>query len=103
MKAIIKNKIYDTDNATRIGGYQDGEVGDLNSIAAGLYKTENGSFFLAIHGGANTQYATRDGNTRYGGSEITPISRADAFAWAQEHFDNPDKAIEEFGDLVEEA
>jgi len=49
-----------------------------------------------------TEYAVCAGNTTYGGSRIIPMTRDDAFRWAQEKLAFS-QVESEFADLISEA
>lgn len=103
MKQIIEGKRYDTSNAQEIGSWWNGyPTSDFHYCEEKLYLTPKGNFFLAGEGGALSQYARSHGNATGGGEAITPLSREEAFQWAQEHLDVEDYQ-EVFGDMVEDA
>ena len=98
MKKVIKNSVYDTDTAEKIGEWDNRErPGDLNYIAEALYRTKSGKYFLHGVGGARTQYGVWNGNTGRAGEVIRPMPYDDAREWAEEHMDG-DSYIEAFGD-----
>ena len=103
MKQIIDAKRYDTETAQEIGGWWNGySASDFEYCSETLYVTARGNYFLAGSGGAKSHYAQSYGNTTGGGEAITPLSREEAFQWAQEHLDVEDYQ-EVFGDMVEDA
>ncbi|MEO5334936.1 MAG: hypothetical protein H7839_23225 [Magnetococcus sp. YQC-5] len=105
MKTIINGKRYDTDKADLIDEARGGNgPGDFSFWEAGLYRTQKSkTCFLAGKGGAMTQWATHhsDGG-RSGGSGITPLSREDALAWAEQNLTTQEVEAG-FGDVIEEA
>ena len=103
MKQVIEGKRYDTATAQEIGAWWNGyPTSDFHYCEEKLYLTPKGNFFLAGEGGALSQYARSHGNATGGGEAITPLSREEAFQWAQEHLD-ADDFPEVFGDMVEDA
>ncbi len=104
MKKIINGKRYDTEKSTIVGEYSFSSFGDFNYISEGLYVTPRSkSYFLAGEGGANTRYRqTVSQNTWAGGEIIQPMSKEDAFAWAQEYL-SADEVEAFFSDMIEEA
>lgn len=84
MKKIIKGKVYDTDTAVRIGGFNDNPI---NTIDEDLYRKKTGEFFLK-HWDA------------WNGSSIHPISYSEAQEWAEKHLD-VDDYIQVFGEPEE--
>ena len=103
MKAIVNGKRYDTDTARKITGASYGYGGDFCAWEEALYITTRGAFFTAGTGGAMTSYARRvDSNSTSGGSEIRPLSRAEAAQWIEDH-GTPDVYAVEFPDLLQDA
>ena len=104
MKKIINGKRYDTDKAVCIGSYKHSHAGSINYVNEGLYVTpRSGKYFIAGSGGANTKYSQRVSNNSWsGGDRIQPLSKEDAFEWAQHYLDEKD--IENhFHDLIQDA
>ena len=107
MKAIINGTRYDTDSATLIGETSNNNEASRNDFRfweAGLYVTKrSGKYFLAGRGGAMSRFATSAGNNSWsGGSGIHPMTKADAFEWAQQEL--PVDTVEaHFGDIVQDA
>jgi hypothetical protein len=103
MEKIIEGKKYNTETATKIGGYWNGLGGnDFRNVSEDLYKTKKGNYFVSGSGGPMSKYAVSNGNTTSGGDDITPLSKDGAFAWAQNHLDS-EITGKEFSDLIEEA
>jgi hypothetical protein len=104
MKKIINGFRYDTDRAIAIGSYDTG-LGwrDFKNWEATLYITpRSGNYFIAGTGGPMTRFSQPAGNMTSGGSKIIPMSKEEAFAWAQEFLD--DDIIEEyFEGMIKEA
>lgn len=107
MKAIINGKRYDTDKAIKVATASSNEAPTSYSWwIEVLYKTpRSGAYFLAGEGNARSHYATNLGAGSWGpGEKITPMTRDEAFAWAQDRLKKDPDAIEiEFGDLVQDA
>ena len=60
MKKIICKKEYDTDAAVIVKKNTYGEFGDAEGYEETLYKTEGGSYFLYVNGGAESKYPKED-------------------------------------------
>lgn len=89
MKKIIKNKVYDTDTARRVGGDSGGD--GFYRWSEELYQKRTGEFFLAGEGGPATKYAYSVGQNQWsGGSKIIPLDVEAARQWAEEHLDADD-------------
>lgn len=85
MKKIINGKVYDTDTAKRLAGWDNGIYGALESVSETLYRKKTGEYFVHGEGGAMTQYASPKGqNSWAGGERIMPMAYDDAKAWAEE-------------------
>lgn len=97
MKKVIDGTLYNTESAKEIGSRSNGRsLRDFNYVYERLMKNKAGKYFLHGEGGANTCYAERvDSNCWTGGELITPMSRDEAFEWAQEYLDG-DEVMAEF-------
>lgn len=104
MKKVINGKMYNTETAQKIGSYWNGlSDRDFNHLSETLYKTAKGNYFLHGEGGPMTQYAHSCGNNSWGsGAAITPLTKQEAFEWAQSNI-AADQVEAEFPDLIEEA
>ena len=103
MRQIVEGRRYDTATAREIGAWWNGySASDFEYCEEKLCLTSKGNFFLAGSGGALSQYARSHGNATGGGEAITPLSREEAFQWAQEHLE-PEDYSEFFEDLIEDA
>ena len=103
MKRVIEGKRYDTATAREIGAWWNGyPTSDFHYCEEKLYRTAKGNFFLAGEGGALSQYARSHGDAKGSGEDITPLSREEAFQWAQEYL-KPEEYAEHFSDLIEDA
>ena len=60
MKKIICKKEYDTDTSIVVEKRTFGSFGDSDGYEETLYKTESGSFFLYVNGGAYSKYPKED-------------------------------------------
>ena len=103
MKAIIEGKRYNTETARKVGNYYNGlGSGDFRNVDEDLYVTKSGNYFLAGEGGAMTKYAKGNGNTTWGSSKIIPMTKEEAFEWAESKLAT--KEVEaEFSDMVVDA
>lgn len=103
MKKVIKNKVYDTNKAQRLGEYAPNPYrSDFSYFCETLYRKKTGEFFLYGEGNAASKYARSCGqNERCGGEKIIPLTYEAAQQWAEEHLDG-DSYIEIFGELEED-
>jgi hypothetical protein len=88
MKAIINGKRYDTAKATLLAEASS-DVGrsDFDWWEEELYRTlRSGAYFLAGQGHARSHYAKSLGGGSWGpGHKISPMTEAEALAWAEKH------------------
>ena len=104
MRQTIDGKTYNTNTAELIAeDSYNGSTSDFQWWCEELYITKKGAYFLCGRGGAMSSYAESCGNNgRGGGSQIIPMTKAEALAWCEEH--DAEAAIEEhFSDMVEDA
>ena len=103
MKKIIKNKVYDTDTAQRLGDYAPNPYrSDFHYFCETLDRKKTGEFFLHGEGNAASKYARSCGqNETCWGEKIIPLTYEAAQQWAEEHLDG-DSYIEIFGELEED-
>ena len=109
MKKIINGKRYDTEKAIKIGEYNNLGAGvdsttDFAFWEAALYRTpRSGQFFLAGEGNAMSRFSQSAGqNSWTGGSDIIPMTRAEALEWAERYL--LAEAVEaHFSDMIEDA
>lgn len=102
MKAVIDGKLYNTQTATMLSAYSNG-LGDrdFTHLSEELYRTKNGSYFLAGDGGPQTKYAESCGNNSVcGGEKITPLTEQEAREWMEAHAD-ADDYVAAFGEPPE--
>ena len=98
MKKFIKSRIYDTATAHKCGEWDNGYYpSDFNFCGETLYRKRTGEFFLHGAGHALSKYAGRSGGSSGWGEQITPMSYAEAQAWAESHLDG-DEYIAIFGE-----
>ncbi len=76
MKKIICKREYDTDNATLVKKFTQGELGDAAGYEESLYQTEKGLYFLYVNGGEESPYKEEN---------IKSISKAKAEEWIAAH------------------
>lgn len=105
MKTIKDGVRYDTEKAILIGEATGGSeyVTDFSYWSAGLYMTPiSKRYFIAGEGGPMTMFARRvDQNSRTGGAKIEPMTREDAFEWAQAHL-TTEQVEAHFSDMIED-
>ena len=100
MKKIVGGMCYDTAQATEVGSWSnDRSYQDFKFLNESLYKTESGAYFLFGEGGAMTEYCEVLDDGWTDGTRLTPMSRTEAFVWAQLHL-STEIVIGEFGDLI---
>lgn len=87
MKKIIKNRVYDTATARKIGEWDNmPDIRDFNYCCEVLYCKKNGEYFLHGEGGPRSKYAKSIGLGNWSGSEqIIPLDYDSAREWAEEH------------------
>ena len=104
MKAIIHGVRYDTEKATLIGSYSYSSSGDFNHWEATLYKTpRSNKYFLAGSGGPMSRYSQTIGQNEWsGGERIDPLTKEQAFEWAQQYL-AAEEVEEHFADMIEDA
>jgi hypothetical protein len=109
MIRIIEGKRYNTETATQVGkeatniGNGASSCTDLHFWVESLYKTKKGKYFLAGRGGAFSRWSESAGqNSWQGGEGIIPLSRNEAYDWAEENLE-PEIVISEFSDMVIDA
>lgn len=95
MRKVINNKLYDTDNATKIAEYSYNS-GDFSQFSEELYKTKNGVYFMVGDGGPMSKYHETIGNTTYGTRELSLMNVAEVKRWLANH-DKLDELEKEFG------
>lgn len=101
MKKIINGKMYNTETAKALCCWDNGfGCGDFQHAEETLYKKRTGEFFLFGEGGAMSKYAQPDGNGWCGGSEIEPLTEAEARKWAEKKA-TADEYIAIFGEVEE--
>lgn len=95
MKNIIKGKVYSTETAEKMGGWNNGyPISDLHYTEENLYKKKTGEFFLYGVGGALSYYSSHSG----WGEKIKPLTLAEAKKWAKEKLAT-DEYEEMFGEV----
>jgi hypothetical protein len=103
MTKVINRKRYDTEKAKIVAFWDNGYLcNDLYHYSETLYVTAKGNYFLFGSGGSFSKYSCSIGsNGRGGASDIIPMSRHEAFVWAQGHAS--DDELAHFDELIEEA
>lgn len=109
MMKIVNGRRYDTDKAIEIDEFNNfgrgaDSVQDFRYWQASLYRTpKGGRYFIYGYGGPMTRFAQSAGQNSWGsGWDIIPLSRKEAFEWAQVYL-SPDAVEQEFSDLIEDA
>ena len=82
MKKILKNKVYDTETARKMGTFRELEgSGDLDYYEVSLYRKKTGEFFLYTYGGPKNKYREIMGYSDWG--RIIPLTYDEAQKWAE--------------------
>ena len=103
MKAIIDGKTYNTDTAEEISSFDNGlSSSDFNHLAEKIYKTKNGTYFLAGDGGARSKYGINKGDYEIGGEGLDPISESEALE-TLERWEDVDAIDKHFSHMIKEA
>ena len=103
MKAIIDGKTYNTDTAEEIASWDNGlDSSDFNYVSEKLFKTKNGTYFLAGDGGARSKYGINKGDYEIGGEGLEPISDDEALE-TLERWKDVDAIEAHFAHMIEEA
>ena len=76
MQKIIRNRIYDTENATIIKKYTYGYFGSDDGYEEILFKTPDNFYFVYSNGGVNSIHKTEN---------IKPIAKNKADEWLENH------------------
>ncbi len=74
MKKTICNKEYDTDTATLIEKYTEGELGDPAGFEETIYCTPDGHYFVYVNGGAESKHP-KEGIRRISKSAFLSLKR----------------------------
>ena len=97
MKAIINARIYNTETADVVCDVSHGWKGsDLDWHETALYRTKNGTFFLAGRGGPRSMWAERYGRSSNSGSGLRVIDLEEARAYMEAAY-CPEHVYESFG------
>ena len=79
---VVDRKRFDTQTAIEIAAWENGlPPSDYYHISETLYRTKNGTYFLAGSGGPLTKYAFTCGGVKGYGSGIIPLCEDDAYEW----------------------
>jgi hypothetical protein len=101
MKAVIKNKLYNTETAKEITSWSNGmSYSDFRFLEETLYQKKTGEFFVLGHGGAMSPYREACTGGYCAGSGIRPLTIKEAKEWLEEYAD-ADTYITVFGDVEE--
>lgn len=102
MKKVIDGAVYSTETAQQLGEWSNSsDVKDFSYCSESLYRTKARRYFLHGEGGANSKYASHNGDGWSGwGEKIIPMSREAAQKWAEDHLDG-DEYEKIFGEVDE--
>lgn len=82
MKQIIKNKVYNTNTAKKMGTFRELEdSGDFNYYEVSLYRKKTGEFFLHTYGEPKNKYRKIAGYSDL--ARIIPLTYDEAKVWAE--------------------
>lgn len=99
-RKVINGKLYDTATAKKLAEWDENGADSINYISEALYRKKTGEFFVFGDGGANTKYARISRSKSFEpGSEIIPLSLAQAKAWASDHLSHHEYD-DIFGDII---
>ena len=103
MKKIIEGKVYNTETAECVGGWDNRQYGSFDFNRKNQYRKRTGEFSIHGTGGARTRYAKQTGNNLWGeGEQIIPVAYEEARKWSEE-FLNGDEYEKIFGAVDESA
>ena len=86
MNKVINGKRYDTETATQMAEWDNGQYRSFGFIKETLYRKRTGEYFIYGEGGPQTRYAELvDNNLWSDGSAIRPVSLEKAQKWAEDH------------------
>lgn len=101
MNKIINGRRYDTETATQMAEWDNGQYRSFGFMKETLYRKRTGEYFIYGEGGPQTRYAELvDNNLWSDGSAIRPVSLEKAQKWAEEHL-TADEYEEIFGTVEE--
>lgn len=103
MRKIINSVAYDTDTADCYGWYEHSIPGDFTHCWEGLYKKDNGEFFLYEGGSFNSGYFREAGehNGRGESMNIRKMTVGEAKRWAERYMTG-EEYEEAFGPVPED-
>ena len=86
---VVDGLRYDTETAVEICSFSSSVgVSDFKYERTTLFKTKNGRFFVAGHGGPRSRWSRSEGhNGTTSGEGLEPVSVAEAQRFAEEHAD----------------
>lgn len=101
MQRVINGKRYNTETATEVCSWSDGQGrGDFNWHSTALYRTPKGAWFVSGEGGPMSQWRRRVGDMWSGGDGLNPVDKDDARMLLEQH-GTPEQCAEFFA--VEDA
>ena len=77
---------YDPEVSDKLADWRPGEApgGFLHEVET-LYRTDKGNYFILLEGGLYSRFHPFPGSEIwYGGSNIQPVSRDEAYGWCEE-------------------
>lgn len=109
MKKTLDGYRYDSENSEKLGetnslGKTADSYSDFNYWEASLHRTPKKKYyFLCGTGGAMTRFGQSSGrNTWTSGTDLIPLTKDEAFKWAEEHL-TADEVEKAFPDYIKEA
>ena len=86
MKKIVNGRVYNTETAQEICGYQYSNPSDFNYCREALYKTKKGAYFICGEGGPRSKYGhSVEPNCVSGGEGIRVLAEDEAREFTEKH------------------
>lgn len=76
MRKFMYNKIYDTETATLVKKYTNGQYGDPAGYEECLFQSPEGFYFLFVQGGPESPYPEAD---------LIRLGKAKVSSWIENH------------------
>lgn len=104
MKRVIKGKVYNTETAEAVHGWENRYYpNDFHHCEETLYRTKKGAWFTAGSGGPMSKYSRSCGSNSWtGGDGLEVLTDAEALEWLESHEADAD-TIQQYFPSIEEA
>ena len=104
VRQVVDGKVYDTDKGELVAEYVYGNPSSFDWVYEGLYRSNNGRWFVLGKGGAATQYGCQEApNWWRAGRMIMPVSESGALEWCVRHRIDAEVIARYFAGMTEEA